>query len=83
MGNIINFMEKLGSSAEFQELTETEAMALLKQEKLVSNEASSLHPTVEMLLDARKNLVCGIEPAEEPAEQPEDAPDEDSPEEDK
>ena len=82
MGNIINFMEKLGAEAGFQELTEDQALTLLKSEQNIDFDAKELHVTVETLLDARKNLVCGIEPAEEPSEQPNETPDEDSPDED-
>ncbi|WP_273024427.1 hypothetical protein [Rheinheimera sp.] len=77
MGNIINFMEKLGASAEFQELSEAEVLQMLKQAE--GHTHSNFLPHVEQLLDVRKNLVCGLVPAEEPAE---DTPNDDAPEDD-
>lgn len=76
MGNIINFMEKLGASAEFQVLSETEALSMLQQAYEVDDEQEQFYSAVEMLLDPRKNLVCGVMPAEEPSEKPsqDDAP---------
>ncbi|NRQ43063.1 hypothetical protein HRH59_10955 [Rheinheimera sp. YQF-2] len=76
MGNIINFMEKLGASAEFQELSEAEVLEMLQQQQLVKDKPTKFYSAVEMLLDPRRNLVCGVAPAEEPAEEPEeDTPD--------
>lgn len=68
MGNIINFMEKLGASAEFQELTETEVVAMLKQQDIAEDVKSEFLPHIEQLLDVRKTLICGLAPAEEPDE---------------
>ncbi|MBU1311980.1 MAG: hypothetical protein KKE30_20850 [Gammaproteobacteria bacterium] len=79
MGNIINFMEKLGASAEFQELSEAEVLEMLQQQQLVNDKPTNFHSAVEMLLDPRKNLVCGVAPAEEPADEPADEPEEDTP----
>ena len=81
MGNIINFMEKLGASAEFQELSEAEVIEMLQQQNLTPNKITELNPALEEMLDARKNLVCGIVPAEEPAEPAEQEPEEKEPEE--
>jgi len=72
MGNIINFMERLGASAEFQELTEAEVLEMLQQEQLLNDKPTKFYSAVDLLLDPRKNLVCGIAPAEEPAEEPEE-----------
>lgn len=72
MGNIINFMDKLGSSADLQELTEEEALKMLQQ--ITDEKQDFFHTSIESLLDARKNLVCGVAPAEEPQEE---TPDED------
>lgn len=80
MGNIINFMEKLGASAEFQELSEAEVLEMLQQENLVERTGNMLHSQIEEILDVRKGLVCGILPAEEPSEEPEDEPEQPSPE---
>jgi hypothetical protein len=74
MCNIINFMEKLGASAEFQELSEAEVANMLRAENLLEAEHINVIADVEALLDARKNVVCGIMPAEEPAEEPAEQP---------
>lgn len=71
-------MEKLGASAEFQELSEAEVIEMLKTSDVEVGD--NFFPHVEQVLDVRKNLVCGLAPAEEPQE---DTPDEkDTPEED-
>lgn len=79
MGNIINFMERLGASAEYQELSEAEVLEMLQQQNIVQSKISEFHSGIECLLDARKNLVCGLAPAEEPADEPakEQEPEED------
>jgi len=81
MGNIINFMEKLGSSAELQELSESDVVAMLKAQNLTPIGQTTLLAAVENLLEPRKNLVCGVMPAEEPDEtpQPEDEPEQPTP----
>lgn len=71
MGNIINFMEKLGASAEYQELSQAEVLEMLQQHTLTEDLGSDFHSKVEEILKVRKNLVCGILPAEEPKEEPE------------
>jgi len=76
MGNIINFMEKLGASADFQELSEAEVLEMLQQQNYTDGKQSGLNSVIEQLLDPRKNLVCGVMPAEEPNEQPEEQPEE-------
>lgn len=80
MGNIINFMEKLGALAEFQELSETEVLEMLKQQNLVEKSGSKFHTQIEDILDVRKGLICGIVPAEEPSEPSEEEPLEEEPE---
>ncbi|GAA0542788.1 hypothetical protein GCM10009098_08090 [Rheinheimera aquimaris] len=76
MGNIINFMEKLGASAEFQELSEAEVLEMLHKQNLTSEKSDNFNSAVVDLLEPRKNLVCGIMPAEEPNQEPE--PDDES-----
>ena len=71
MGNIINFMEKLGASAELQELSEADVLEMLQTQNLAEADTGEFHSTIEKMLDARKKLVCGILPAEEPKEEPE------------
>ena len=68
MGNIINFMEKLGASAEFQELSESEVLKMLQQENDIAATTTDIEQAFELLITPRKNIVCGIFPAEEPAE---------------
>ncbi len=80
MGNIINFMEKLGASADFQELSEAEVLDMLRQQNFIGGEPKEFNAAVEQLLDPRKNLVCGVMPAEEPDEDSEDEPEQPAPE---
>ena len=65
MGNLINFMERLGASAELQELSETEVLSILQQQHFKVGSENSLHQEVEKILDVRKNLICGVMAAEE------------------
>lgn len=74
MGKIIDFMEKLGASAEFQQLTEAEVIEMLQQQNLFESRPVNNFSQVEELLEVRKNLVCGIMPAEEPADEPVETP---------
>lgn len=68
MGNIINFMEKLGASAEFQELSEAEVLEMLQQENDAAANVADIEQALEVLVAPRTNVVCGVFPAEEPAE---------------
>lgn len=79
MGNIINFMEKLGASAEFQELSEAEVLEMLQQENDAAANVADIEQALEVLVAPRTNVVCGVFPAEEPAE---DQPGEDEEEDD-
>lgn len=73
-------MEKLGSTAELQELSESEVVAMLQQHSQSGTEQTSFLAVVESLLEPRKNLVCGIMPAEEPLQpQPDDEPEQPEP----
>ena len=65
MGNLINFIEKLGASAELQQLSEAEVLKMMEKQSFTANSNVQLHAELAKILDARKNLVCGIHPAEE------------------
>lgn len=64
MGTVIDFIEKLGASAELQLLTEAQALQMLQQSFDITL-TGELHADIATELDARKNLVCGLAAAEE------------------
>lgn len=71
-------MEKLGASAEFQELSEVEALTMLRELGLTETQMSDFDSALDALISPRQNVVCGIFPAEEPGkEQPDDDSEED------
>lgn len=64
MKNVIAFMEQLGASAELQNLTENQALQLLRENFEVKS-SGELHTDVAAMLAANSNLVCGVFAAEE------------------
>lgn len=77
MNNIINLLEKLGSSAELQQLdsiTLAKVSNPLDLDQQVQNAILNHdNKALEMLLNARNKIVCAVCPAEEePADTPED-----------
>mgnify|MGYP006145797089 CR=1 FL=1 len=83
MNNIINLLEKLGSSAELQQLdsiTLAKVSNPLDLDQQVQNAILNHdNKALEMLLNARNKIVCAICPAEE---EPSDTPQEDDDEHD-
>ncbi len=78
MNNIINLLDKLGSSAELQQLDRT-ILAKVSNPLDVDEQVQNAilnhdNKTLEMLLNARNKVVCAVCPAEE---EPSDAPQQD------
>lgn len=64
MDTVIDFIEKLGASAELQHLTEDQALQLLQQRFDIAL-TGDLHADIAADIDASKKLVCAIFAAEE------------------